>query len=102
MATSHPKSGLVLRNVWSRHSVAVIRAMVDAHTSSPAAAERIFEVCQELNALQVVIDRSPFPLAIEMVSIASRRAGVNLEQWLQEKIKANGGAFVSAHAILKN
>ena len=96
VATSHPKSGLVLRNVWSRHSVAVIRAMVDAHTSSPAAAERIFEVCQELNALQVVIDRSPFPLAIEMVSIASRRAGVNLEQWLQEKIKANGGAFVSA------
>ena len=34
VATSHPKSGLVLRNVWSRHSVAVIRAMVDAHTSS--------------------------------------------------------------------
>lgn len=96
VATAHPKAGLVLQNVWNRHSVAVIRAMVDAHTSSPAAAERIFEVCQELNALQVVIDRSPFPLAIEMVSIASRRAGVNLEQWLHEKIKANGGAFVSA------
>ena len=96
VATSHPKSGLVLRNVWGRHSVAVIRAMVDAHTSSLAAAERIFDVCQELNALQVVIDRSPFPLAIEMVSIASRRVGLNLEQWLQEKIKANGGAFVSA------
>ena len=96
VATSHPKSGLVLSNVWGRHSVAVIRAMVDAHTSSPAAADRIFDVCQELNALQVIIDRSPFPLAIEMVSIASVRAGVNLEQWLQEKIKANGGAFVSA------
>jgi len=96
VATAHPKSGLVLRNVWGRHSVAVIRAMVDAHSSSPAAAERIFEVCQELNAMQVVIDRSPFPLAIEMVTIASRKVGVNLEQWLQEKIKANGAAFVSA------
>lgn len=96
VAAAHPKAGLVLRNVWGKHSVAVIRAMVDAHSSSPAAAERIFEVCQDLNALNVVIERSPFPLAIEMVTIASRKVGVNLEQWMQEKIKASGAASVSA------
>ena len=82
---AHPNSALVLQRVWPHNREIIMRAMLALYQQEDANIARVLEVCEELEALTVVLDGAPFDFAIELAALAAQRERLNLEKWLQER-----------------
>ena len=95
-APGHPSAPVVLHRVWASGASGqecVARAMAETHAREGAAhVPRMLDVCQDLKALSVVLDRAPHAFAVELAALAARREYLNLEKWLQERAAAAGRA----------
>lgn len=46
--------------------------------------------------MPAILDLQPFLFTIDLAALAARREYLNLEKWLQDKIKENGDVFCKA------
>lgn len=51
---------------------------------------RILDVAQDLKALSMLLNASPFAFVIDLACLASRREYLKLEKWLTDKIREHG------------
>lgn len=77
---NHPNSSLVLHRLWPLNRKALLLAMVDMHAKDNGTIPRILDVCQELKALTMVLDSTPYSFAIDLAALAARREYLNLEK----------------------
>jgi CCR4-NOT transcription complex subunit 1 len=93
---NHPNSSLVLHRLWPLNRKALLLAMVDMHAKDNGTIPRILDVCQELKALTMVLDSTPYSFAIDLAALAARREYLNLEKWLHSSLNARGMPFIAA------
>ena len=97
----HPNSPLVLNRVWPQNKEVVMRAMVALYKQDDTTVSRILDVCEELKALTLVLDGTPFDFAIELAALAARREYLNIEKWLQERISYHRSTFLMVRSCLQ-
>jgi CCR4-NOT transcription complex subunit 1 len=83
----------VLHQLWVLNPEVVTRTMVEMHTSDPSYISRILDICQELKAMNTILETAPFSLSIELAAIAARRDFLNLEKWLQDNLTIHRDSF---------
>ncbi|CAM6014740.1 unnamed protein product [Sphagnum balticum] len=86
----------VLHQLWILNPEMVTRTMVEMHASDPSYISRILDVCQELKAMNTVLETTPFSVSVELAAIASRRDFLNLEKWLQDNLTIHRDSFFQA------
>ncbi|KAL3683907.1 hypothetical protein R1sor_001929 [Riccia sorocarpa] len=86
----------VLEQLWVLNGEVITRGMVEMHSRDPSSLSRICDICQELKILPVILDTTPFPFAIDLAALASRREALNLEKWLQDNITIHRDIFFEA------
>ncbi|KAI7898110.1 CCR4-Not complex component, Not1-domain-containing protein [Cokeromyces recurvatus] len=64
-----------------------IRNSIEMYSNDPSSVGRILESIKELNLLPVVLDSFPLFLTLDLVYLADYQKLMNLESWLQEKLK---------------
>lgn len=83
---SHANSTAVLPRLWLANRDVVVHAMLALYKQEAANISRVLDVCEELEALNAVLDASPFNFAIELAALAASRDLLSIETWLQRKI----------------
>ncbi|CAI5954737.1 unnamed protein product, partial [Closterium sp. NIES-65] len=95
---NNPNSSIVLHALWGvpGGKDVVMQAMVGVHASDPTSIARLLDVCQDLKALSVVLESTPFSFSLDLASLASRREYLNLEKWLQEALTLHRDSLFKA------
>ena len=57
---------------------------------------RILDVAQDLKALSMLLNATPFAFVIDLACLASRREYLKLDKWLVDKIREHGERFLQA------
>ncbi|KAJ3103919.1 hypothetical protein HDU97_009731 [Phlyctochytrium planicorne] len=92
----HPNSGAVLPLLWQFNQPLTLAGLVHLYTKEPSLLSRVLDIAQEIKALPQFLEAKPFSFAIDLAALASRRDYLNLEKWLQDRIRLDGNAFVRA------
>ncbi|CAH1779661.1 unnamed protein product [Owenia fusiformis] len=103
---NHPNSAIVLHYAWHcqgqsttirtliMHSMAEWYMRGDHHDQSRLS--RILDVAQDLKALSMLLNATPFAFVIDLACLASRREYLKLDKWLSDKIREHGEPFIQA------
>ncbi|KAI8491153.1 CCR4-NOT transcription complex subunit 1, partial [Branchiostoma belcheri] len=103
---SHPNSAIVLHYAWHgqgqspsirqlvMHSMAEWYMRGEAHDQQRLS--RILDVAQDLKALSMLLNGTPFAFVIDLACLASRREYLKLDKWLTDKIREHGEPFIQA------
>lgn len=94
--TSNPNTFVVLLRIWPTCKDRVVEHMIRMYETDPASVSRILDVCQELKALQFVLDKTPHFMACDIATLAARREYLNLDRWLKDKYSADGILFLES------
>ncbi|GIY40367.1 CCR4-NOT transcription complex subunit 1 [Caerostris extrusa] len=102
---NHPNSAIVFHLAWhSQYQSSTIRniimhAMADWYVrgdDDQSRLSRILDVAQDLKALSVLLNVTPFQFVIDLACLASRREYLKLDKWLTDKVRDHGESFVEA------
>uniref|UniRef100_T1DC70 CCR4-NOT transcription complex subunit 1 n=1 Tax=Cupiennius salei TaxID=6928 RepID=T1DC70_CUPSA len=102
---NHPNSAMVLHLVWhSQHHQAPVRnivmhAMADWYMRGDCdqtRLSRILDVAQDLKALSMLLNLTPFMFVIDLACLASRREYLKLDKWIGDKVREHGETFIQA------
>ncbi|GFQ94535.1 CCR4-NOT transcription complex subunit 1 [Trichonephila clavata] len=102
---NHPNSAMVFHLAWhSQYHSATIRniimhAMGDWYArgdGDQTRLSRILDVAQDLKALSMLLNLTPFLFVIDLACLASRREYLKLDKWLNDKVRDHGEPFVEA------
>ncbi|XP_054715657.1 CCR4-NOT transcription complex subunit 1-like [Uloborus diversus] len=102
---NHPNSAMVLHLAWHSqyHSTAIrniiMHAMADWYVrgeGDQTRLSRILDVAQDLKALSMLLNLTPFLFVIDLACLASRREYLKLDKWLGDKVREHGEAFIQA------
>ncbi|KAK6167378.1 hypothetical protein SNE40_021420 [Patella caerulea] len=103
---SHTNSAVVLHYAWHHqghsnnirtlimHSMAEWYMRGDQHDQMRLS--RILDVAQDLKALSMLLNATPFAFVIDLACLASRRGYLKLDKWLSDKINEHKEPFVQA------
>ncbi|XP_013418035.1 CCR4-NOT transcription complex subunit 1 [Lingula anatina] len=103
---NHPNSGVVLHYAWHcqsqsttirtliMHSMAEWYMRGEHHDQSRLS--RILDVAQDLKALSMLLNATPFAFVIDLACLASRREYLKLDKWLSDKMREHGEPFIQA------
>ncbi|ESO94093.1 hypothetical protein LOTGIDRAFT_239532 [Lottia gigantea] len=103
---SHTNSAVVLHYAWHHqghsnnirtlimHSMAEWYMRGDQHDQMRLS--RILDVAQDLKALSMLLNATPFAFVIDLACLASRRGYLKLDKWLSDKISEHKEPFVQA------
>ncbi|KAK3085676.1 hypothetical protein FSP39_006989 [Pinctada imbricata] len=101
---NHPNSAVVLHYAWHcqghsstirtliMHSMAEWYMRGEQHDQ--ARLSRILDVAQDLKALSMLLNATPFAFVIDLACLASRREYLKLDKWLSDKIREHGEPFI--------
>ncbi|XP_055951329.1 CCR4-NOT transcription complex subunit 1-like isoform X2 [Argiope bruennichi] len=102
---NHPNSAMVFHLAWhSQYHSATIRniimhAMADWYArgdGDQTRLSRILDVAQDLKALSMLLNLTPFLFVIDLACLASRREYLKLDKWLTDKVRDHGESFVES------
>ena len=62
----------------------------------PSRLSRILDVAQDLKALSMLLNGTPYAFVIDLACLASRREYLKLDKWLTDKAREGGEQFVAA------
>lgn len=103
---NHPNSAIVLNYAWhfQGHSTnirtLIMHSMAEWYMRSDCQDQirlaRILDVAQDLKALSMLLNATPFPFVIDLACLASRREYLKLDKWLTDKIREHKEPFVQA------
>lgn len=101
---NHPNSAVVLHYAWHcqghsstirtliMHSMAEWYMRGEQHDQTRLS--RILDVAQDLKALSMLLNATPFAFVIDLACLASRREYLKLDKWLTDKIREHGEPFI--------
>ncbi|XP_062589790.1 CCR4-NOT transcription complex subunit 1-like isoform X3 [Saccostrea cucullata] len=101
---NHSNSAVVLHYAWHcqghsstirtliMHSMAEWYMRGEQHDQ--ARLSRILDVAQDLKALSMLLNATPFAFVIDLACLASRREYLKLDKWLSDKIREHGEPFI--------
>lgn len=92
----HPNSGFVLPLLWQVSQSLCLIGLFHMYSKDPSTLSRILDIAQEMKALAQILEAKSFPFCIDLAALASRRDYLNLEKWLQDRIRVDGNLFVKA------
>ena len=93
---NHPNSAVVLHYAWhcQGHSstirTLIMHSMAEWYMRGEhdqTRLSRILDVAQDLKALSMLLNATPFAFVIDLACLASRREYLKLDKWLSDKIK---------------
>jgi CCR4-NOT transcription complex subunit 1 len=73
---TNPNCSILLHQLWRD---IVLWGMMDIHAKDPSSISKILDARQEIKALTMVLDVTPFSFAIELAALASKREFLNLK-----------------------
>ncbi|XP_070201958.1 CCR4-NOT transcription complex subunit 1-like isoform X11 [Littorina saxatilis] len=103
---SHPNSAAILHYAWHYQShSSTIRTLImhsmaewymrgDVHDQMRLS--RILDVAQDLKALSMLLNATPYAFVVDLACLASRREYLKLDKWLTDKIADHKEPFISA------
>ncbi|KAK4519925.1 uncharacterized protein ATC70_010169 [Mucor velutinosus] len=89
-------SVLVMTKFWKVKPDLFKKNIIDLYSQEPTSLTRILAFVHELKILPTILDIQPFLFTIDLAALATRREYLNLEKWLQDKIKEHGVVFSQA------
>lgn len=102
---NHPNSAVVLHHAWTSqggqssavrtlvmHSMAEWYMRGEPHDQTRLS--RILDVAQDLKALSLLLNATPFAFVIDLACLASRREYLKLDKWLSDKIREHREPFI--------
>ncbi|XP_070574645.1 LOW QUALITY PROTEIN: CCR4-NOT transcription complex subunit 1-like [Ptychodera flava] len=103
---NHPNAAIVLHYAWHGQGQSptirklVMHAMAEwymrGENFDQSRLSRILDVAQDLKALSLLLNGTPFAFVIDLACLASRREYLKLDKWLSDKIREHGELFVQA------
>ncbi|XP_035217967.1 CCR4-NOT transcription complex subunit 1-like [Stegodyphus dumicola] len=108
---NHPNSAMVFHLAWHSqfHSTAIRNIIMHAMAEWYVRGEgdqtrlsRILDVAQDLKALSMLLNLTPFMFVIDLACLASRREYLKLDKWLSDKVREHGEAFIQACVTFLN
>lgn len=108
---NHPNSMSVLHYGWHGQGQSptirqlVIQSMADWYVKADKMGDqveqqtrlsRILDVAQDLKALSMLLNSSPFSFVIDLAALASRREYLKLDKWLTDKLREHQEPFGQA------
>ncbi|XP_072278890.1 CCR4-NOT transcription complex subunit 1 [Pyxicephalus adspersus] len=103
---NHPNSAIILHYAWHGQGQSpsirqlIMHAMAEWYMRGEqydqARLSRILDVAQDLKALSMLLNGTPFAFVIDLAALASRREYLKLDKWLTDKIREHGEPFVQA------
>eukprot|EP00794_Sanderia_malayensis_P019065 gene19065-20980_t len=99
---NHPNSMSILHYAWNGQGQSptirqlVMQAMADLYSKADAKGDqveqqtklsRILDVAQDLKALSMLLNSTPFSFVIDLAALASRREYLKLDKWLNDKAR---------------
>ena len=75
----NPNCSILLHQLWRVNPDTVLWGMMDIHAKDPSSISKILDARQEIKALTMVLDVTPFSFAIELAALASKREFLNLK-----------------------
>lgn len=85
---TNPNCSILLHQLWLVDPDIVLWGLMDIHAKDPSSISKILDACQEIKALTMVLDLTPFSFAIELAALASKREFLNLEKWLNDNLSS--------------
>ncbi|TYH38529.1 hypothetical protein ES332_D12G116000v1 [Gossypium tomentosum] len=85
-------AGTILQ-LWHVNPKVVLRGFVEVQNTEPDSMIRILDICQELNILSSVLEMMPFPSAIRLAVLASRKEVIDFEKWLSSNLNMYKDVF---------
>ncbi|EJT98519.1 Not1-domain-containing protein [Dacryopinax primogenitus] len=95
----HPNHQLVLWRVFQSDEAYFMSSLRDFYQSTETNVTRILDIAQDLKILDRLLAVQPFPFALDLAALASRREYLNLEKWLADSYAVHGDSFT--HAIME-
>ena len=101
---NHPNSAVVLHYAWHcqghsntirtliMHSMAEWYMRGEQHDQNRLS--RILDCAQDLKALSMLLNATPFAFVIDLACLASRREYLKLDKWLSDKIREHQEPFI--------
>ncbi|KAG8177929.1 hypothetical protein JTE90_000793 [Oedothorax gibbosus] len=108
---NHPNAAMVLHLAWhSQFHATSIRSIVMGAMGEwyargegdQARLSRILDVAQDLKALSLLLNLTPFLFVIDLACLASRREYLKLDKWLSDKVREHGETFIEACVTFLN
>uniref|UniRef100_UPI00358E5F7C CCR4-NOT transcription complex subunit 1-like isoform X3 n=1 Tax=Myxine glutinosa TaxID=7769 RepID=UPI00358E5F7C len=103
---NHPNSAIILHYAWHGQGQSpairqlVMHAMAEWYMRveqyDQTRLSRILDVAQDLKALSMLLNATPFAFVIDLAVLASRREYLKLDKWLTDKIREHGEPFIQA------
>ncbi|CAK8681219.1 CCR4-NOT transcription complex subunit 1-like isoform X2 [Clavelina lepadiformis] len=103
---SHPNSAMVLSFLWNGQSQSNIMrqlmmlSMAEWYMRSDQYDQqklsRVLDIAQDLKALPMLLNSTPFSFVIDLAVLASRREYLKLDKWLSDKIREHREEFIQA------
>jgi CCR4-NOT transcription complex subunit 1 len=101
--SGHPSHQLVFLRLFQLVPSFLLAALRDYYAESEMNVTRILDIAQDLKALDWVLEElrgggagASAGLALDLAALASRREYLNLDKWLTQQIKQQGGQLVRA------
>lgn len=100
---NHPNAALVLQAAWHASASAAVRTLV-MHAMAKwymrgegdqSRLSRILDVAQDLKALSMLLNATPFAFVIDLACLASRREYLKLDKWLSDKVREHQEPFLA-------
>ena len=110
----HPNAATVLHYAWHcQGNSALIRPLImrsmaewymrgenqavgGSAPHDPSRLSRILDVAQDLKALSMLLNGTPYAFVIDLACLASRREYLKLDKWLTDKARDHGEQFIAA------
>ncbi|XP_043837356.1 CCR4-NOT transcription complex subunit 1 isoform X7 [Dromiciops gliroides] len=103
---NHPNSAIILHYAWHGQGQSpsirqlIMHAMAEWYMRGEqydqTKLSRILDVAQDLKALSMLLNGTPFAFVIDLAALASRREYLKLDKWLTDKIREHGEPFIQA------
>ncbi|KAG1050197.1 hypothetical protein G6F43_007509 [Rhizopus delemar] len=94
--TGNASSVFVFTKFWKAKPELFKKNIVELYNNDPTALTRILAFVHELKILPAILELQPFLFTIDLAALATRREYLNLEKWLQGKLKESDEVFSKA------
>nr|KAG5712159.1 hypothetical protein BaRGS_014509 [Batillaria attramentaria] len=103
---SHPNSAAILHYAWHHQShsstirTLIMHSMAEWYMRGEPHDQmrlgRILDVAQDLKALSMLLNATPYAFVVDLACLATRREYLNMEKWLTDKITEHKEPFILA------
>jgi CCR4-NOT transcription complex subunit 1 len=95
-----PGSAALLQRLWALQPAAIMRAMAQLHAAQPQSLLRVLDLAQSFGALKEALQLPYFSFTLDLATVAQRKDLIQLEPWLQERLRSDTAEYDFVRACL--